>query len=72
MEIGPSGPGGIMLELEMWLYEIQDYLMQLADLGLPMVPFLPWKVEVFRQPEPERVVLQEGIRASCMATAAAA
>ena len=71
MEIGPTGPGGIMLELEMWLYEIQDYLVQLADLGLPMLPFLPWKVEVFRQPEPKRGTVQWDTATASMSCAAA-
>ena len=60
-----------MLELEMWLYEIQDYLVQLADLGVPMVPFLPWKVEVFRRQEPERGTVQGDTAMASMPCAAA-
>lgn len=69
MDGGPIGPEAIVLELEMWLYEIQDYLVQLAFLEMPLVPFLPWEIEVFEQPEQEREVLREGIAASCAVAA---
>ena len=70
MQIEPMQIEGILLEIEMWLFEIQGYLAQLADFEQPLVPFLPREAVAIGQPDCERMVLQEGIAMSSMMAAA--
>ncbi|MFA6489082.1 MAG: hypothetical protein WCT52_00195 [Candidatus Micrarchaeia archaeon] len=69
MEVEPMEIEGILLELEMWLFEIQGYLAQLADFKQPLVPFLPHEIGAIGQPDCGRMVLQEGIAMSSMMAA---
>ena len=66
MLFGPIGPVGVVLELELWLFEIHDYLLDLEDFGQPMLIVLPWEIKVRGQPDPVHRVLHGEVRVPVM------